>query len=483
MQGNQGGAGVKHFMTGLVAAAGLLTATGGWAESMSSTLADQKDLQVTVYNSRLGLVKDVRSIALPVGEGELRFMDVAQEIQPETVRIRSLNEPSRLQILEQNYEYDLISPDKLLEKYIGKDIELLSENEYQDRKEQVTATLLSNDGQKVYQINDHIWLGHPGYHILPEIPEDLITKPTLTWQYVNKYDSAHEIEASYLTEGFGWKADYVLLIGEDDVAGELSGWVTIDNRTGATYKDAKLKLVAGDVNRASSVERAPKVYAMRAMAADIGGAEQFNEQQLFEYHSYDLKRRTTLKNNQTKQISFLATTPVMVHKEYSTRGESYLFMQGSVGNEQSQPVNVAIRFENSKEAGLGLPLPGGVVRMYKEDQEGSTQFVGEDRIQHTPKDDELRLNVGRAFDVNFKRKQTNFQQITTRLYESEWEITVKNAKGTAVTVFVDETLGGNWKILSSSLPYKKRDAFNVRFEVPVAANSSVTLKYKVQTGI
>jgi hypothetical protein len=465
-----------------LAVLGLMGCGTAGADSLSATVADQKDLQVTVYNQQLGLVKDTRIIKLPEGDGELRFMDVAQQIRPETVRIRSLNNPSKLSILEQNYEYDLISPDKLLEKYIGKDIDILTDNEYQDRKEQVTATLLSNDGEKVYQINDHIWIGHPGYHILPEIPEDLITKPTLMWQYVNQSSTAHEIEASYLTNGFSWKADYILLIGENDAAGELSGWVTIDNQTGTAYRNAKLKLVAGDVNQAPSYERAPKVYAMRAMAADVGGAEQFNEQQLFEYHSYDLKRRTTLKNNQTKQISFLSTTPIKIQKEYSTRGENYLFMQGMVGNEQSQPVNVMIRFENSKSAGLGLPLPAGVIRMYKEDSEGSTQFVGEDRIQHTPKDDSLKLNVGKAFDVNFKRKQTAFQQITTRLNESEWEITIKNAKDTAVTVFADESLGHNWKILNSSLPYKKQDAFNVRFEVPVPANSSVTLKYKVQTG-
>lgn len=460
--------------------AGLLVG-GPVMAGQESTLADQKDLQVTVYNSQLGLVKDTRSILLPSGSGELRFMDVAQLVQPETVRVRSLNDPAALSIIEQNYEYDLIDPEKLLEKYIGKEIQILTENEYQDRKETVTATVLSTSGQRVYKINDSIWLGHPGYHILPEIPEDLITKPTLTWQYDNRSADAHEIEASYMTHGFGWKSDYVLLIGKDDAAGELSGWVTINNNTGTTYKNAKLKLVAGDVNRAPAYEAAPKMMMVRAMAMDAGES-QFEGQQLFEYHSYDLKRRTTLKNNQTKQISFLPTTPLKVRKEYATRAENHYFMQSWAGNDQSQSVNVTLRFENSKKNGLGLPLPAGVIRMYKEDAEGSMQFVGEDRIQHTPKDDELKLNVGRAFDVNFKRKQMNYQQITTRLHESEWEITVKNAKDIPVTVLVDEALGGNWKILNSSLPYRKLDAFTVRFEVAVPANSNVTLKYKVQTG-
>lgn len=460
----------------------LLCSAAAFAETQTSTLADQKNLQVTVYNNQLGLVKDTRTIALAPGEGELRFMDVAQLVQPETVRVKSLNKPAELSLIEQNYEYDLIDPEKLLEKYIDKDIKILTENQYQDRKEEITATLLSTSGQRVYKIKDNIWLGHPGYHILPEIPEDLITKPTLTWQYANKSAEPHQIEASYLTNGFSWKSDYVLLIGQDDAAGELSGWVTIDNQTGTTYKNAKLKLVAGDVNRAPVYEAAPKMMAMRAMAMDASAGSQFAEQQLFEYHSYDLKRRTTLKNNQTKQISFLATTPIKIRKEYSTRGENYFFMQSWAGSDQPQPVNVSVRFANAKTNGLGLPLPAGVIRMYKEDKEGSMQFVGEDRIQHTPKDDEIRLNVGRAFDVNFKRKQMSFQQITSRMNESEWEITVKNAKDAPVTVFVDESLGGNWKILNSSIPYKKLDAFNVRFEVQVPANSSVTLKYKVQTG-
>lgn len=465
------------FLAGL----GLMTASLAGAETTTSTLGDQKDLKVTVYNQQLGLIKDTRTVLLPVGEGELRFMDVAQLIQPETVRVRSLNQTADLSLIEQNYEYDLISPEKLLEKYVDKDIQILSENPYQDRKEVVTATLLSTQGQGVYRIGDGIWLGHPGNHILPEIPEDLITKPTLTWQYQNKAAAAHEIEAAYLTNGFSWKSDYVLLVGKDDAAGELSGWVTIDNQTGATYKNAKLKLVAGDVNRAPANQYAPKLMA-RGMVADMAAESQFSEQQLFEYHSYDLKRRTTLKNNQTKQISFLATTPIQLKKEYSTRGENYFFMQNWAGNDKPTPVNVSIEFLNSKKNALGIPLPAGVIRMFKEDAAGSMQFVGEDRIQHTPKDDELRLNVGRAFDVNYKRKQMSFQQLTTRLNESEWEITVKNAKDSAVTVFVDESLGANWKILSSSLPYKKLDAFNVRFEVPVAANSSTTLKYKVQTG-
>ena len=471
---------MKKLVMAMVGA-GLLVGAPAMA-SQESTLGDQKDLQVTVYNSQLGLVKDTRSIKLPVGSGELRFMDVAQLVQPETVRVRSLNQPTQLSIIEQNYEYDLIDPEKILEKYIGKDIQILTENEYQDRKETVTATLLSTSGQRVYKINDNIWLGHPGYHILPEIPEDLITKPTLTWQYDNKAAVAHEIEASYMTNGFGWKADYVLLIGKDDATGELSGWVTIDNNTGTTYKNAKLKLVAGDVNRVQeNYGGGMKVMAMRA-SMDYAAAPQFESQQLFEYHSYDLKRRTTLKNNQTKQISFLPTSPLKVQKDYTTRAENHYFMQSWIGNDQSQPVNVSLRFQNSKANGLGIPLPAGVIRMYKEDMQGSTQFVGEDRIQHTPKDDELKLNVGRAFDVNFKRKQMTYQQITTRLHESEWEITVKNAKDTPVIVLVDEALGGNWKILSSSLPYKKLDAFTVRFEVAVPANSSVTLKYKVQTG-
>ena len=214
-----------------------------------STFQDQVGVEVTVYNNNLGLVKDVRETRLGKGEGELRFMDVAANIMPETVQAISLSDPNGFAVLEQNYEYDLINSKKLLDKYVGKQIKIIDRNQYQDRKDVLDATLLSNNQGQVFRIGDEIYLGHPGIRVLPKLPEDLIAKPTLTWLYSSDSDKPHKLEVSYLTNNITWKADYVVVLNKDDDKADISGWVTIDNRSGAAYRDARLKLVAGEVNR------------------------------------------------------------------------------------------------------------------------------------------------------------------------------------------------------------------------------------------
>jgi len=280
--------------------------------AIKSTIEDQTNVEVTVYNNNLGLVKDTRNIALPTGTAELRFMDVASAIMPVTVHIKSLNRPDDFFVLEQNYEYDLMDPNKLLDKYVGETIKIIDWNKYQDRKEIVEAELLSNNKGQIYKINDEIYLGHPGYKVLPRIPENLIAKPTLTWLYKNTSNSPHSIEASYLTNQIGWKADYVLVLNENDTESDLSGWVTLNNSSGATYNNAKLKLVAGEVHRAEKEKKYDRVYALSKGGM---GRAQFKEKSFFEYHIYDLERRTTIKNNQTKQISLLEASDIETEKE------------------------------------------------------------------------------------------------------------------------------------------------------------------------
>lgn len=445
-----------------------------------SRARDQVALELTVYNTKLGLIKETRKVELPRGEGELRLMDVASHIMPATVRAKSLNYPKDFTVLEQTYEYDLMSADKLLDKYVGKKIKLINWNEFQDRKEVVEAILLSNNQGQIYQIDNEIYLGHPGYKVLPELPEDFITKPTLRWFYHNRTTEVHNLEVSYLTSNMNWKADYVVLLSDEDTTLDISGWVTLDNKSGATYKNASLKLVAGKVHRVQE-QFEERLYPMKAMPE--AEAPQFEEKAFFEYHLYDLERKTTIKDKETKQLRLLEASGVGIEKElvvYSTR--SY-FTRPYREPIPKQPVNVYVKFKNSEDNNLGMPLPPGIMRLYKKDDEGSLQFIGEDRIEHTPKNEEIRLKIGQAFDVVAERVQTDYKKITTKLHESEWEITLRNHKEKEITVGIVEALLGNWQIISNSHPYQKVDAFTIRFDVTVPQDEEVKLRYRVRVGL
>ena len=450
---------------------------------LKSTAEDQIGVEITVYNSNLGLIKDSRKVQLTQGQGELRFMDVASQIMPVTVHAKSLDHPEEFTVLEQNYEYDLMNEAKLLDKYVGKKIKIFNWNEYQDRKEFVEAELLSNNQGQIYRINGEIYLGHPGYKILPEIPENLIAKPTLTWTYDTKTRKSHNLEVSYLTEGINWKADYVVVLNKEDTGADLSGWVTVNNQSGATYKDAKLKLIAGTIHRAPNQFYEERGMYEKAMRMSEAAAPQFAEQGLFEYHLYDLQRRTTIKDNQTKQISLLEASGANVQKELLVYGIQNYFTSRYTEQVEKQPVNVYVKFKNSKENHLGMPLPEGIMRLYKKDDKGSLQFVGEDRIHHTPKDEEVKLKVGEAFDVVAERIQTDYRQISTHLYETEWEVTLRNHKDETVTVGIVEPVFGNWQVISNSHPFTKVDAFTIRFDVPVAKDQEVKVKYRVRVGL
>ncbi|MBI3332543.1 MAG: DUF4139 domain-containing protein [Candidatus Omnitrophica bacterium] len=457
-------------------------ALAGQAAVLKSTAEDQLGLEVTVYNSNLGLIKDTRRVELAEGQGQLWFMDVASQIMPVTVHARSLDHPEEFTVLEQNYEYDLMNEDKLLDKYVGKKIKILTFNDYQDRKEMVEAQLLANNQGQIYRINGEIYLGHPGTKILPEIPENLIAKPTLSWLYQAKGRRPHQLEVSYLTQGITWKADYVLLLNQEDTAADLAGWVTVDNQSGATYREAKLKLVAGQVHRAEEELLEGMAYARRGMAAEAV-APQFEERGLFEYHLYDLARRTTIKENQAKQIGLLEAPGAGVEKELLVQGVPSYLTSSIPDRLEKQPVWVYVKLKNSKENHLGMPLPAGVVRLYKKDSQGSLQFVGEDRIRHTPRDEEVKLKVGEAFDLAAERVQTDYRQVSSRLYETEWEITLRNHKEEAVTVGVIEPMQGSWQVVSNSYPYTKVDAFTIRFDLTVPKDQEVKLRYRVRVGL
>ena len=449
------------------------------SEKLSTNSDDQTSLSITVYNVNLGLVKDQRSLRLPKGIVELKFMDVASQVIPTSVYMKSLSDEDSLRILEQNYEYDLLNPQKLLDKFVGKEIKLLYKNPYTDKEEIVKATLLSNNGGPIYKIGDEITFGHPGRVVFPGVPESLISSPTLVWLLKNSV-TEQKIEASYLTNGINWHADYVVTLNEKDNMADLAGWVTIDNKSGSVYKNAKLKLVAGDVHRVKE-EAEYKNKMLRVGAAEVAPSQpQFKQEEFFEYHIYTLQRPSTIKDNQTKQISLVNAGNISVKKELVFKGSNYYYYSQYGDQMPKQKVGVFVEFQNNKENNLGSPLPKGIVRVYKRDSEGSLQFVGEDSIEHTPKDEKIRIMLGEAFDVVGTRKQTDWKKIAKNIYEASFEISLRNHKKEDVTVKVLEPIPGDWTILSASHEYKKTEAFLAEFSVPVQKDQEAKLTYTVR---
>lgn len=440
---------------------------------VTSTLDDQTDLAVTVYNSDLALVRDARNLQLPRGTFDLRYMDIAATVNPATVHFRSTSEPARVSVLEQNYEYDLLDPDKLLRKYVGRDVTLVKDGE------EVHARLLSYNTGPIWQIDRQIVTGVAAeQYRFPELPDNLYTRPTLIWTLQNDGQPRHRVEASYLAHKLAWNADYVLTVARDDKAADLDGWVTVTNGSGTAFRNAKLQLVAGDLNRIRQAvnEMRMDMAAQRAAAAPAMTQESFSD-----YHLYTVGRKTTIQNNETKQISMLTGSSVPIQKRYIVEGQQFYYRNAShPGSPIKDVVQVYYQLKNDEKSGLGMPMPAGNVRVYQSDAKGGVQFVGEDRIDHTPKDEALRLHIGNAFDVVCERKQIDFEKIAASTYEIEYEITLRNHKATPVSVEVNEPIGGTWRVLRSSHEWTKTEAFAARFVVPVAADGAATLNYRVR---
>jgi hypothetical protein len=453
------------------------------SDVVAATVQDQTDLAVTVYNSNIALVRDVRRVMLPSGTLDLRFLDIAATVNPATVHFRSLSEPARLAVLEQNYQFDLLDPQRLLRKYIGRDVTLVRTRMENGttRQEEVTARLLAFNDAPVWRIGTEIVTGlHAEQYRFPEIPENLHSRPTLVWMVDNTGGREHRIETSYLAGNLSWVADYVLTVARDDVKADLDGWVTVTNTSGTSYRNARLQLVAGDLNRVTQKQHLES--AREALALDAARpAAPFAREAFSEYHLYALGRRTTLFENETKQISLLGGTGVPVKKLFVVNGQSHYYRnRHAPGSPLRDPVRVFYTLRNDEAAGLGMPMPAGVVRVYQADSKGGIQFAGEDRIGHTPKDEDLALQIGTAFDVVCERKQTEWERVADTVYEMAFEITLRNHKEAPVTVEINEPLAGDWRMLSSSHPHTKTDAWAARFQVPVAANGTSVLKYRVR---
>jgi hypothetical protein len=423
-------------------------------------------VSITVYNDNLSLVRDTRSMEFKSGRGEVLFRDVSAQIDATSVHFRAKG----VDMLEQNFDYDLVSPEKLLQKFIDKDIEVVNE-----KGEMARGTLLnSGSGQLVLKQPDgslrSMIMDKAADIRYPSLPEGLITRPTLRWLVDAQGGGNKETEVSYLTAGLSWKADYVLISNAEDTHADLDAWVTITNGCGTTYRDAKLKLIAGEPNRVREYMQG----GIRAgMAADMmvakAAAPQFQEQSFFEYHLYTLQRPATIADNQIKQISLFPSTSFATKKLYT--------YDSQVDNDR---VTVSLEFENREDNGLGIALPAGVVRVYQAGADGSQEFIGEDKIEHTPRNETMRVTVGKAFDVVVERNQKDYRQISQRSNETDWEVKLRNRKQDKIDVVVVDHFWGEWEIRQSSLPFKKLTANKVEFTVPCDADKETVLTYTVR---
>jgi hypothetical protein len=448
----------------------------------TTTLDDQVELALTVYNSEIALVRDVRTLELSRGTSDLHFMDIAATVNPATVHFRSLSEPSRVRVLEQNYEYDLLEPEKLLRKYVGRDVTLVRtrRDASTTREEDVKAHLLSYNNTPVWQIGGELVTGMQADHIrFPELPDNLYSRPTLIWTLDNTGAARHRVEASYLAGKLSWNADYVLTVGHDDRTADLDGWVTLANGSGTSFRNTRLQLVAGELNRVRQVAGKIAMESLRdamASASPVMAQESFSD-----YHLYTLGRKTTINNNETKQVSMLGATGFPVQKRYVVDGQNFYYRNVQhPGAPIKDVVQVYYQFRNEEKAGLGMPMPSGTVRVYQPDSSGGVQFVGEDRIDHTPKDEAINLKIGNAFDVVCERKQTDFERIAPNVFEVEYEIALRNHKTTPITVEVNEPIGGTWRMLQSSHQWNKTAAWAAQFTVRVSPDASAVLKYRVR---
>ena len=460
----------------------VLVVSGSLAAASPPVLVSEagagRTLSLTVYNVGRALVRDARPVSLPAGTCALEFRDIAERVMPETVAIAG----DSVAVLEQNYEYDLLSPQTLLAKYLGRDVTLVTEEPGGApgavvRKEMV-GRLLSIENGTVWRIGDRI-VSNPPYRelVFGQLPENLRERPTLVWLLASERAGERRLEATYLTGGISWKADYVLTLDASGEQGGLLGWVTLDNTSGASYPDATLQLVAGDVHLAPEPRPGPQPLMMAAKAMNGG----MKEEAFAEYHLYTLERPTTVKDRQKKQVALLEADGVKVTRRYVVESPQWWYLQ-RIGM-QKQDVRVDVEIANRAENHLGMALPAGVVRLYQKDRSGRAQFVGEDRIEHTPKDETVKVTMGNAFDIVAERRQTDYRKLADNLYEDAFEVTLRNHKDAAVTVQVRDQLGGDWEMLANSHPFVKLSASGVAFAVPVPANGQAVLTYRVRVRI
>ncbi|HET6456502.1 MAG TPA: DUF4139 domain-containing protein [Armatimonadota bacterium] len=437
------------------------------ATSFAATASAPTNVQLTIYNQNFALVKENRDMSLEKGMNTVSILDVAARIEPSSVAFKSLTDPNAVVVREQNYQYDLVNSRTILNKSLGKRVKIIK---YLDGtvKEIEGIVLSTPENGLVLQTANGIVLNPSGEIQVMEMPQGLVPRPTLAWKLDSDRAGPQKTEISYLTNNITWSADYVAVVDSLDKYVDLTGWVTLDNKSGVTYENASLNLMAGDVHRVQP-QREFEGFALTAPMAAKAAEPQFAEKAFFEYHLYTLKDKTTVRDKESKQISLLTAAHIPAKKVYVYDGAR-----------NQRKVNVLMEIVNSQASNLGMPLPKGKVRVYKQESDANQHFIGEDLIDHTPKDEKVRLYLGDAFDLVGERKQMTQRQISDHEREESYEISLRNHKDLPVTIVIVEHLWGDWKITQSSHGYNKKDANTVEIPVEVPKDGEVKVTYTVR---
>ena len=465
-------------------ALGALLVAGGVilmsAQPATVAQAQEATVDLTVYNSNIGLVKEIRQFDLDTGVNQVAVTDVPAQIIPESVHFRSLDDPEAV-VLEQNYEYDIVGSQKLLQKYVDQPIVVITQDGSKHE-----GTLLSGANDIIIQTEeggvDVLKYDQVRQFSFPELPEGLITRPTLKWLVDASKAGEQDVEIAYLTNGITWKSNYVLVLTQDSDKLDLDGWITLDNRSGAAYKDARLKLVAGEVNRVQPPRNNIVLYKEVAMEEAAAAAPAVEQREFAEYHLYEIPRPVTIKDNQTKQIQFLSARDVPAEKIFVFDAWNGNLRPASSGGMKGN-ISVKVRFDTG-EQGVNAQLPAGVVRLYQPDVDGSPLFIGEDRIDHTPKGEDVTLTVGEAFDLVGERLQTEMKRLGDNAWREGYLITLRNHKEDQdVKIHVVEHLnrGINWEITKASpQDYTQLNSSTIEWVVTVPAKGEATVAYTVE---
>ncbi len=448
----------------------IILAVVGFAQSPNQTGSkDSSGLEITVYNEDLAFVKETRILDISTGTGSVQFADVPERIDPASVGFKAGN--NLVRVLEQNYEYDVVSNGRLLQKFLGEKIKIIG-----NQGESFDGYLLSTGDDLILASAPKggevriVKASQVKSIIFPELPSGLVLKPTLVWMVQNTgKPGAYPVKVTYLTGGMSWKADYVATVNQTDDKVDLAGWVTLNNQSGADFKDARLKLVAGEVHRVSP-DGAQPLRMDKSVLRKMSDND-FKEESFSEYHLYTLNRTTTLKNNQIKQVELLTVNSIPAKKLFIYNGAL-----------DPKKVQVMLEFKNNTAANLGIPLPKGRIRVEQADGEGSLQFIGEDWIDHTPKDEKVRVYLGNAFDIVGERLNTGVKEPAQNVREESYRITLHNHKETAVTVTAVENLRSwnEWKIINNSHDYIKTEAGKAEFTVNIPAGGETVISYTVR---
>lgn len=455
-------------------------------------VSDSQGVSITIYNQNFGLVRDTRTINLHEGINNVRFEDVAGCIDPTSVSFQSLTAPNSVTVREQNYQYDLMDQNTILSKSVGKELKI-KQHLANGAVEEITGKLLNPPMSRVFsdnssttrsqgivlKTNDGIILNPAGQISLAELPPGLVPKPSLLWKIAADKAGDHRTEIAYQTSGINWKCDYVAIVNKDDDKSDLTSWVTIDNKSGGTYKDAALKLLAGDVHKVQQAQNYPMAPMMKSARA-ASAEQQFQEQSFAEYHLYSLKGKTTVADNETKQMSLFNASEIPIRKMFIYEPNKNVYYWNGGGNNSEQKIQVKFELANSEKNHLGIPMPKGKVRVYKKDQDGALQFIGEDEIDHTPRDEKVRLYIGDAFDLVGEHKQTNYNRVSDRVSRYTYEISLRNHKDSDVTITAVEHSYGDWTILNSSMEYAKKDSHTFEFAAKVPANGETKITYEIE---